>query len=269
MISVVPALSDRRSPIQWVRRSRFFACVIVGLVVLSPFRLLELACVGSRPSRISMLYHRLLARGLGIHIDVIGAPLSPNALIVANHISWVDVIMLGARMPATFVAKADVKAWPFLGALARLNPTIFVERGQRHTIARQIGTLRDALARGCVALFPEGTTGNGADVLPFRPALLEAAVGRYVQPLTIRYLPSDRDTWRQGELAAFAWDGDKPFWSHLLNVIGGQGPRCQLIVHPSFILSAADRKLAAARSRAAIETALRTAVQHSTPGRLA
>lgn len=225
--------------------------------MLLPLRLLEIASVGLHPSRLSQIYHRLLVRALGARIEVVGAPFAPNALIVANHISWTDIIMLGAATPATFVAKAEVRGWPFLGALARLNPTLFVERDRPRAIKSQIETLRMRLAHGRVVLFPEGTTGGGSVVLPFRPALLDAAAGRLIQPVTILYAPIDRDRWREGELGAFAWDGDKSFWPHLLGVSSGAGVRCKLVVHHPFEVGAGGRKAAAMRSRAMIETGMK------------
>jgi len=113
-----------------------------------------------------------------------------NVLIVANHISWLDIFVLLALQPARFIAKADIRRWPVVGRLAANVGTLFVEREKRrhaHSINREAAT---ALARGdVVAIFPEGTTTDGTTLLPFRGSLLQPIVDAagHVQPVAIRY----------------------------------------------------------------------------------
>ena len=114
----------------------------------------------------------------------------PNVLIVANHISWLDILVLNAAQPMRFVAKAELARWPIAGRLIRDVGTLFVERSRRLDAHRMNRQTEEALASGdVVAVFPEGTTTDGTKLLPFKSSLLQAIVvarGR-VQPVAIRY----------------------------------------------------------------------------------
>jgi 1-acyl-sn-glycerol-3-phosphate acyltransferase len=112
-----------------------------------------------------------------------------NVLIVANHISWLDIFVLNAVCPVRFVAKAELARWPLVGRLVRGSGTLFIERARRRDTHRVNQTVTDALAGGdVVALFPEGTTSDGASVLPFKSSLLQSIVDAsgHVQPLALR-----------------------------------------------------------------------------------
>ena len=118
-----------------------------------------------------------------------------NVLIVANHISWLDIFVLDALQPARFIAKAELKRWPVVGRLSANVGTLFIERERRrdtHTVNRHTV---DALTRGdVVAVFPEGTTSDGTGLLKFHSSLLQPIVdaGGHVQPVAIRYrTPAD------------------------------------------------------------------------------
>lgn len=239
-----------------IRVARFTAVFGIGLVTLLPLRLVELAVRGPAPSRVASLFQRVLLWGLRLEARLDGR-VAAHALVVANHISWIDILALGAVAPATFVSKADVRGWPLLGLLARLNPAVFVRRDARAAVPAQVAAIAAALAHGRVTLFAEGTTGDGSGVLPFHPALFAAATtttGCVVQPVALLYTPQGRD-WRPSELADFAWDGDKAFWPHLLAVAGGPPTRC-LIAALAPIEAGSDRKLLANRCRTAIAARL-------------
>ena len=143
---------------------------------------------------------------LGVHLQVQGDELGAGNLLVANHVSWLDIFVINALAPTAFVSKADVRDWPVIGWLAARNDTVFLQRGSRghaRVVNEQTGSL---LADGnLVAVFPEGTTTDGSTVLHFHAALLQPAIaaGRPIQPLALRYeTPS-------GELCrAPAYDGD-------------------------------------------------------------
>lgn len=130
-----------------------------------------------------------LLRTLGIRAETSGQ-LPASGLLVANHISFVDIFLINAVVPASFVSKADVSAWPLIGWLARHNDTIFLERGSRSAAQRTREALVGHLRTGRrVALFPEGTTTIGDHVLPFHSALLQSAIDApcAVVPIAIRY----------------------------------------------------------------------------------
>lgn len=236
------------------RRIRLFAVLTVSLAALLPIRLVTHRLAPEGASWIGVLFCRSLLAGLRIRVRVDGT-IADDALLVANHISFTDILALGATRPMAFVAKSEVHSWPLLGMLARLNATVFVRRDSPRAAGRQVHALAAALAKGPVALFAEGTTGNGAHVLPFRPALFAAAEGRRVQPVAITYRPRGRD-WETAELAHFAWDGDKAFWPHLLAIAGGPPIDCLLTVLPTMTAGPKDRKALATACREAIRDTL-------------
>lgn len=128
-------------------------------------------------------------RKLGIEVRVEG-PLPERGLIVSNHLSYVDILILSAAFPCIFVSKREVRSWPLFGWLARLGGTIFVDRRQRSQTVRVRQHIEEALGEGVpVVLFPEGTSTDGSRVLPFRSALFEPAVrlNQHVTPAHIHY----------------------------------------------------------------------------------
>lgn len=134
---------------------------------------------------------------LGVSLEVRGQVHgSGPLLVVANHISWLDIIVMNACQPARFVSKADAGHWPVLGALIRGAGTLFIERERRRDAMRVVHLMAERLAdHDIVAVFPEGTTGDGRSVLPFHANLLQAAIstGAPVLPVALGYRdPVDR-----------------------------------------------------------------------------
>jgi 1-acyl-sn-glycerol-3-phosphate acyltransferase len=127
---------------------------------------------------------------IGLELRVEGETIAPGALLVTNHVSWLDILVLASRTPAVFVAKSEVRRWPAIGWLAARAETLFLRRASGRSLLevknRVAGLLLEDRA---VAFFPEGTTSDGAGVLPFRSGLLQAAVDgdRAVQPIAIAY----------------------------------------------------------------------------------
>lgn len=144
-----------------------------------------------REIRVQVWSRELLAR-LGIHLQVTGtpAPMGP-VLLVANHISWLDITALHAARYCRFVSKADVKAWPLIGALAAGVGTLFIERESRRDAMRVVRHMADSLRAGDVlAVFPEGTTSDGVQLLPFHANLLQSAIAANapVQPVALQFI---------------------------------------------------------------------------------
>ena len=140
-------------------------------------------------------------------------------VFVANHLSWIDILLLSGATGTAFVAKAELRGVPLVGWLCTLNATIFVSRADRMAVTAQIAQLRDTLARDWpVTLFPEGTTGDGVTLLPFKAALLAALdpppPGVRVQPVRIDYGAAT------GELA---WVGDEHGRDHAVRVLKRNG----------------------------------------------
>jgi 1-acyl-sn-glycerol-3-phosphate acyltransferase len=132
-----------------------------------------------------------MLRCLGVEVNVSGVAHPGAVLMVANHVSWLDIPALHASAPqARFVSKSAIAHWPLLGRLARAGGTLFIERERKRDALRVVHEVADALRRAdTVAVFPEGTTGTGHDVLPFHANLLQAAIttGTVVQPVVLRY----------------------------------------------------------------------------------
>lgn len=130
-------------------------------------------------------------RSLGVGVQVQGSLQAGAQMLVANHVSWLDVVVLQALFPhARFVSKAQVRHWPLIGRLAVAAGAFFVERDRPRQTSRSVNAIAAALAAGeTVVVFPEGTTSDGHAVLPFRPSLLQAAMVAAVpvQPLALRY----------------------------------------------------------------------------------
>lgn len=135
-----------------------------------------------------------LLRGFGVRLAVSGTP-HPGALFVANHVSWIDIAVLARRTGAGFVAKQEISNWPLLGSLARRWGCIMIDRNRRLAVRDVSGAITECLAQGSgLVIFPEGTTGNGIDLLPFHSSLLTVAGdldGRMVQPVGIAYHSPD------------------------------------------------------------------------------
>jgi 1-acyl-sn-glycerol-3-phosphate acyltransferase len=163
---------------------------------------------------------RLLAI-LGIRLEVQGEAITPGCMLVANHISWVDIFVINAVSPAAFVSKADVREWPLIGWLAARNETVFLRRGSRghaKIINAEIAAILDA--RQNVAIFPEGTTTDGSHVLHFHAALLQPAIesGHPIQPAAISYhTPDGRRS------LAPAYEGDVSLGQSMSSIIAEQG----------------------------------------------
>jgi len=200
----------------------------------------------TRESRAAFVgwWARGLLVALGIRLEAnTRMPVQAPALIVANHVSWLDVIALLAAQPATFVCKSEVAAWPGIGWLLKRVGTIFIRRGSLRDVLRVNNALRtrfDALLS--VAVFPEGTTTNGDEVLAFRPALFQPAAERGVpvQPAAIAY---------SSQAAVYA--GDTSFLESLLSICSATS----LTVHVALLPPLAPgltRRQAAAQARGAI-----------------
>ena len=208
-------------------------------------QLLVLALPGKPTALVTRLYWRGLCVILGLRLRLIGAPAHTTAdgrpvVYVSNHSSWLDILALGAQLDAAFIAKEEVAGWPLIGWIARLGRTVYVRRARTST-ARERDEMRTRLAAGdSLILFPEGTTSDGARVLPFRSAFLSIAelpVGPgglppIVQPVSLVYdrlagLPVGR-----AARPIFAWYGDMEIAPHYWQLAQHGGMRASLLLHP-------------------------------------
>ena len=146
----------------------------------------------SKPQRERQIqkWARTMLKRLGVELKVVGAPAPAGPmLLVANHVSWVDILALHAVCPCRFVAKADVERWPLLGTLVTGGGTLYVKRESRRDAMRVVHRMAQALKDGDIlAVFPEGTTSDGSSVLPFHSSLIQAAISADapVQPVALQ-----------------------------------------------------------------------------------
>lgn len=201
----------------------------------------------ARP-RLPRLFHRLFARALGIRTTVVGTPArDTGVLFVANHLSWADIPVLGARLLGHFVAKSEVGEMGAVGWFADLQRTIYIERERRHSTPSQRSAIAARLAAGGnVILFAEGTTGDGVAVLPFKSSLLSVADGLddvLVQPVTLAYTRINGLPVRRAMLPHLAWTGDMTLAPHALDFMRLGRVDAQVHLHPAVRASDfADRK---------------------------
>jgi 1-acyl-sn-glycerol-3-phosphate acyltransferase len=149
-----------------------------------------------------------------------GAPALGHALIVSNHVSWLDIFVINAQLPCRFVAKAEIRAWPVVGWLVAQAGTVFIARGNRRELRHIFKGLVDALGqRQRVAFFPEGTTAAQGALLPFHANLFEAAIDADVpvQPYALAYVDAHGD-WHP----AVDYTGDTTFVQSILRILGGE-----------------------------------------------
>ena len=207
--------------------------------------------IDQRHEQIRRWSHQVL-RSLGVTLRVSGQPAAGATMLVANHVSWLDVMVLHALCPqARFVAKSEVKHWPLIGRLVAGAQTFFVERARPRQTGQAVDAITAALRGGTtVAVFPEGTTGDGRRVLPFRPSLLQAALaaGVAIRPVALRYADAQHRVSRSTPYIA-----DVTLLSSLWRTARAE----RLVVHVSVL--GAHTPTAAHRRELAV--ALRTAIQ--------
>lgn len=147
--------------------------------------------VEQREMRVQAWALQLLALW-GIHLRVIGQPVTAGpALLVSNHISWLDILVIHAARYCRFVSKSDIRDWPLVGALATGSGTLYIERSSRRDALRMVHDMADAMKEGdVVAVFPEGTTSDGRELLPFHANLIQSAIAADVpvQPMSLKFV---------------------------------------------------------------------------------
>jgi len=204
-----------RSVLQFVRGTRLIVHLIAGLLLVASVKLVP--PLGQHRERMGRWWHRELMRVLNIRVTVRGQRSAGTRVIAANHVSWLDIPVLGAIEPARFVSKYEVREWPIAGWLANGAGSFYIRRGAGGTkqlIGEMSAYLSSAPQRSLV-LFPEGTTTEGALVLKFQPRLFAAAIaaGCDVQPIALRYSITDN-----GEnIAPFI--GDDDLVHHILRLL--------------------------------------------------
>lgn len=231
------------------------------VLVIVPTQALALALTnGPGSTRIALRFHRWVCAVLGVDVAIRGTPARAAQVVFAcNHLSYLDVAVLGSVLRATFVAKDDVRGWPLAGVLARLQNSVFVSRDPRRA-PEVVAAMRAALAvEHRLVLFAEGTTSGGSRVLPFKssafapltdPALQDVAI----QPVTIELLAVDgRAIDDGGDRDRYAYHGDATLLPHLVGFMRGSGASVRMTFHaPLQRLPDDTRKTLAASAHASV-----------------
>lgn len=210
--------------------------MVAWTLLAIPVQAMLLTRAGPGKARFAQTYWRGVAWILGLRLRVIGAlPAARPVMFIANHSSWLDIVALGAVLPACFVAKGDVAGWPVVGLIARLGRTIFVSRA-RETVGQEQRELEHRLAAGDnILLFPEGTTSDGNRVLPFSSAFFTLAfcpAHPVVQPVAIVYDELDGLPVRRGDRAELAWYGDMALAPHFMQLERRGSFRATIVLGP-------------------------------------
>ncbi|EGG98618.1 1-acyl-sn-glycerol-3-phosphate acyltransferase [gamma proteobacterium IMCC2047] len=218
--------------------------------------------------KMPMLFHRGVSKIFGLRLKVSGS-LSHHrpTLYISNHVSYLDIFLLGSVVPGYFIAKSEVAGWPLFGKLARLQNTLFIERNSRHARA-QVDILQQQLIAGNnLILFPEGTSTDGAHVEPFKSSLFHAAesepeINIQIQPMTLAYTHHKGQLMDQSLRDYYAWYSTMPFLSHFIQSMGMRNADIELILHsPVSIREFESRKACAENCWNAVNDALITRVK--------
>ncbi|MBP0628092.1 lysophospholipid acyltransferase family protein [Cupriavidus sp. AcVe19-1a] len=240
----------------WLRKTALVLHLLRGLLtcaVLFPW-------LGAR----SRAWHirrwsRRLLRICGIEVEVIDvrgeAPQGAarhGALVVSNHISWLDIYVIHSWQPVRFVAKSEIRDWPLIGWLCDKTGTIFIERARKRDAHRVLHDITDVMLQGdFVGVFPEGTTTDGTEVLPFHANLMQAPIsgGLPVQPIGLNYLDAATG---QPTLAA-AYIDDTTLLQSLNAVLRAPRIKARVVIGPSLMPISADRRELASAAREVVQ----------------
>lgn len=236
---------------QWLSILRLGAHLLWGaLTILAAYPF----CNDNRRLALKQGWSRRLLELIGIRLDAALGGVAPGSLIVANHISWVDIFVLNAARPVAFVSKSEVRDWPLVGWLAARTDTVFLRRGSRGH-ARIVNAEIDALlnAGKDVAVFPEGTTTDSTHLLGFHGALLQPAIetGRPVQPIALSY----RSPTGQRSLSP-AYVGETTLLQSLRTILREPGIIARLEALPPIAPEGKNRRQIAHTARSAIALSL-------------
>jgi 1-acyl-sn-glycerol-3-phosphate acyltransferase len=198
------------------------AVYLLWTLVLMPVQALGLLLRQPWVATFPCFYHRQCCRILGLRVRRVGRPTAARpTLFIANHVSYLDITVFGSLLPASFIAKHEVGRWPLFGWLAKLQRSVFIDRQVRSTAAQRDRIAARLAKREALILFPEGTSGDGNRVLPFKSALFSVADNSViVQPVSIAYTQLDGMPIGRRLRPLFAWYGSMTMLPHLWRLLG-------------------------------------------------
>lgn len=250
-------------------------------LALLPLQLIGLAFDLRLRRIIPHLYHRILCALIGVRICEVGTRSAASpALILSNHVSWLDICVISALSPVVFVAKSEVAGWPVLGWLAKLQRTVFINRQARHQTGDATREIAGRLLGGdAVVLFAEGTSSDGVRVLPFRSSLVGAvhhALGNSaqhisitVQPMSVAYVSLSGVPMGRALRERVAWYGDADLMPHLAHVLAAGAVDVTVSWGEAVAYDmSADRKAIAREAEKSVRRMTATALRAAPPSRL-
>jgi 1-acyl-sn-glycerol-3-phosphate acyltransferase len=234
-------------------RLRRLAVYLVFTMLLMPVQAIGLLLHQRWVTSFPRFYHRCCCRILGLRVRRIGEPVTARpVLFAANHVSYLDITIFGSLIAGSFIAKREVARWPLFGWLAKLQRSVFIDRQVRSTAEQRDSIAGRLAAREALILFPEGTSGDGNRVLPFKSALFsvadQAASGPVtVQPVSIAYTRLDGMPIGRRFRPLFAWYGAMAMAPHLWRVLGLGTIEVVVEFHPATTLAACGSRKTLAR----------------------
>lgn len=249
-----------------IKLAGFVAMTLPGLPVQRA--LIALSPKGAR--HFPHVYHRAVTRWLDIRLNIIGEPVRDRpCLIAANHVSWMDITVLSALTPLSFIAKKEVNNWAGFGTLARLQRTVFIDRDRRQSTGASRDEMQERLKSGeTLVLFAEGTSSDGSHVLPFKSAYFAAAEipDVVVQPVTLAYRGHWGAPMTRRRRPYYAWYGDMEMGPHLWQALALGPIEVDVICHkPLTLAEAGNRKALAKKAEEAVRQGLVEALTGARP----
>ena len=252
-------------PLGWLlmllRGMTLATVVLVGLVILLAIRLIERPLYGQgRPvtPHITQIVCKIAFWIMGLRRAVVGTPMRHRGAVVANHTSWLDIFSLNAAQRIYFVSKSEVASWPGIGWLAKATGTLFIERNPKHARKQTEVFQQRLLDNHRLLFFPEGTSTDGLQVLPFKTTLFQSFFAPelrdviWVQPVTVLYTAPDGTDPR-----FYGWWGDMSFGGHLLRTLASlrQGQVTTIYHTPLAVADFENRKALAQACEAQVRAA--------------
>jgi 1-acyl-sn-glycerol-3-phosphate acyltransferase len=207
----------------------------------------------------SQLYCGVMAKVFGVKIRVKGQPVqNSNFLYVGNHMGFVDIFVLASLFPALFITSQEMRETPFLGPICEMGGCVFVERRSRTKIINELKGLVDALKEGFnVVLYPEATSSNGEQVLPFKKTLMMSGpqAGRPIQPGCINFIEIDGEEFSLKNRDRVCWYGDMSFGQAMWGAMTAKSITAEVeFMEPIFVNPEADRSMVAERAYAVVKS---------------
>lgn len=246
-MAVRPAWRDRARearrirllrPKRWPVVSRIMEIGAAGAVLLPAQAIVQKFAPRARP-RVPSLYLKLMCSSLNLQVRVHGhRARGQGVLFVSNHLGWADIPVLGSKLLASFVSKAEVNDWGVFGLMARLQGAIYVSRENRLDVGNQRDEIVERLDRGGrVILFAEGTNSDGTRVLPFKTSLFSVVEGEgadfLIQPVSLAYTRVNGMPVGRGLLPHLAWPGDVELKPHIADFMRLGKIRAEILLHPA------------------------------------